>query len=306
MSREPPGRVIEGPVLEGTFVDGKYRIERLLALGGMGAVYRAEHVHEGRPVALKVLLPRQRRGAGRFYRESRLAMAVHHPNVVHTFDRGMLPDGMPYLVMELLEGRTLGERLREEEALSVRAALMVAAQVLSALAAAHAHDVIHRDLKPDNVFLVGETGASGSGPVHAKLFDFGISRSRHETAALTLDGAVVGTPEYISPEQAQGRRDIDHRTDLWSAGVLLYESLLGRVPFRGDNLHRLIVGILQEPPVPPSAVCPSIPPALEAVILRALEKRPEDRFPSALSMLEAVRSAAADAGVVHRNDAAHG
>jgi serine/threonine-protein kinase len=275
-------------VLAGTFVDGKFRVEERIGIGGMAAVYRAEQVHLGRPVAMKVLLRRHRSEGRRFYQEARLAMSIRHPNVVRTFDRGILPDGMPYMVMELLEGDTLGERLRDEGALPVDEAVTIAEQMLRALSAAHALGVIHRDLKPDNVFLTG-----GAEELHATLIDFGISRALDDAMPrMTLRGTTLGTPEYISPEQARGENDVDQRTDLWSAGVVLYECLTGRLPFgTGDDLERLLVSILRHAPEPPGRFSPEIPASLETVVLTALEKRPRDRYRTADDMLHALYTA---------------
>jgi len=275
-------------VLAGTFVDGKFRVEERIGIGGMAAVYRAEQVHLGRPVAMKVLLRRHRSEGRRFYQEARLAMSIRHPNVVRTFDRSILPDGMPYMVMELLEGDTLGERLRDEGALPVDEAVTIAEQMLRALSAAHALGVIHRDLKPDNVFLTG-----GAEELHATLIDFGISRALDDAMPrMTLRGTTLGTPEYISPEQARGENDVDQRTDLWSAGVVLYECLTGRLPFgTGDDLERLLVSILRHAPEPPGRFSPEIPASLETVVLTALEKRPRDRYRTADDMLHALYTA---------------
>lgn len=281
---------MDDDVLEGTFVDGKYRVGQEIASGGMAAVYRAEQVHLGRAVAMKVLHPHHGSERRRFYQEARHAMSMFHPHVVRTFDRGILPDGRPYIVMELLDGITLGRRLDRDGPLDVGQGLALAEQVLSALTAAHDLGIVHRDLKPDNVFLEGGLPARAR-PV-AKLLDFGISRGLHAEARMTLSGVTLGTPEYISPEQARGEADVDHRTDLWSLGVVLYESLTGQLPFPTGNLHALLVAILRSQPVAPSEHVPTIPPALDELILTALEKRPADRFASAAEMMWAARDLA--------------
>jgi serine/threonine-protein kinase len=277
-------------VLVGTFVDGKYRIEEPIALGGMAAVYQATQVHLGRTVAMKVLLPRHQSESKRFYQEAKLAMSIFHPNVVRTFDRGILPDGMPYMVMELLEGCTLGDYLDAHGSLSVAQTLALGEQILGALSATHALGIVHRDLKPDNVFLEG--GLAGAGAPEAKLLDFGISRALRASARMTLSGITLGTPEYLSPEQARGERDVDHRTDLWSVGVLLYECLTGLLPFVGADLQKLLFAILGQTPAPPSHHAPGIPRSLDAIILSALAKKPSERFPTADDMREALQEAA--------------
>ena len=281
---------MSAPVLVGTFVDGKYRIEEPIALGGMAAVYRATQVHLGRTVAMKVLLPRHQSESKRFYQEAKLAMSIFHPNVVRTFDRGILPDGMPYMVMELLEGVTLGEHLDEHGPLSVAQTLALGEQILSALSATHALGIVHRDLKPDNVFLEG--GLRDGAAPEAKLLDFGISRALRASARMTLSGITLGTPEYLSPEQARGERDVDHRTDLWSVGVVLYECLTGRLPFASGDLQTLLFSILGDRPDPPSRHCPAVPPSLDALILAALAKKPSERFATAEAMLEALQESA--------------
>ena len=276
----------------GQLVEGKYRIEALIGRGGMGAVFRATNERIEKPVALKVLYRGYEPGSAeerRFLREARIAGSLGHPHIVEVFDLGHLDDGKPFQVMELLRGRSLADRIRLEGALPEAEALDVAEQVLSALGAAHERGVVHRDLKPDNVFLVERRGET-----IAKLLDFGVSKSlADQTLTITLTGVVVGTPSYLSPEQARGERDVDHRADLWAMGVLLYQAVTGVLPFNADSYERLLYRILQCQPVPPSKFQPRLTPAVEAVILRALSLDRAERPASAEAMLALLRAARA-------------
>jgi serine/threonine protein kinase len=266
--------------LFGLTLDGKYRLDELIGRGGMGVVYRAEHTGLRRKVAVKVLLRGHEAGSEskrRFEREARTAGNIGHPNIVQVFDLGSLPDGSPYLVMELLQGTSLADKLKIEGALPIAQACDVVAQVLSALDAAHEKGIVHRDLKPDNVFLTTDG--------QVKLLDFGISKNvLDETLSLTRTGIVVGTPYYLAPEQARGERNIDHRVDLWAAGVLLYEALTGMLPFSADNYNALIAKILTQRPAPVGAVRPTISPLLEAVVMKALSFDAAGRFRDAREM----------------------
>ncbi|NOY90729.1 MAG: serine/threonine protein kinase [Deltaproteobacteria bacterium] len=282
-------------------VEGKYRIDKLIGKGGMGAVYQAEHVKLGKQVAIKVLL--EGHGAGssaakRFAREARAAGSIGHPNIVQVFDLGTLEDGAPYLVMELLDGETLADRLELAGAIPSELTIQIMEQILSALHAAHERGIIHRDLKPDNVFLTqGRTG------VTAKLLDFGVSKNivDENTMSLTRTGAVVGTPYYLAPEQARGDRVMDRRVDIWAAGVLMYEALTGMLPFNADNYNALLVKILQQRPVPPSRIRPTLPPALEAVIMTAMAHEADERFATAEEMLEALEGAKKSQAQIEQN-----
>ncbi|MDW8362241.1 MAG: serine/threonine-protein kinase [Myxococcales bacterium] len=273
-------------------VDGRYRIESLIGRGGMGAVYRAVHTRIEKPVAIKVLLRGHEPGSAasrRLMREARIAGSLGHANVVEVYDLGQLPDGTPYLVMELLEGETLAHRIELLGALPLGEVLCIGEQVLEGLGAAHERGIVHRDLKPDNVFLVRRPGQAE--PL-VKILDFGVSKSVDEnTLSLTMTGSVVGTPYYLAPEQARGERKVDRRVDIWAAGVLLYEALTGRVPFRADSYNALLVKILHSRPLPPSSLRPGLPTAIESVVMRALQFEPDDRYPSAAAMLDALRSA---------------
>jgi serine/threonine protein kinase len=260
-----------------------YEIKAPLGEGGMGAVYLAEHPLMGRKVAIK-LLKRELAGdpaiVQRFINEARAATAIRHPNIIDVLDLGILPDGCPYIVMELLEGESLGQRVRRQGTLPVVDALEIASQVTAALAAAHAKGIVHRDLKPENLFLVRDESVSGR--LQVKVLDFGIAKLQAEVSGVsTRSGSVLGTPPYMSPEQCRGiSRDLDHRTDVYALGIILYEMLCGTPPFVAEGFGDVLMMHMSQQPPPPRARNPQIPEALERTILRALEKKKEDRFPS--------------------------
>jgi serine/threonine protein kinase len=262
-----------------------FAIKRLLGEGGMSSVYEAEHSLIRRKVAVKVLkseLSVDGAQVQRFFNEARATSAIRHPNIVEVIDVGRLADGVPYLVMELLEGESLGERLERLGSLEIPVALDFAHQAASALIAAHALRVVHRDLKPDNLFIVPDQRLADRELV--KVLDFGIAKLRGELAAPPFDtmvGAVLGTPPYMSPEQCRGLpEEIDERTDVYALGIILYEMLCGRPPFLADGAGELMMMHMTAKPQPPSELRDDISPHLERVILRTLEKRREDRFAS--------------------------
>ena len=274
----------------GQVLEGKYRLVRLLGEGGMGSVYEAQHEIIGRRCAVKFLHPEIARNAEvvkRFVREAQAASAIGHPGIIDIYDVGTTPDGAPYLVMEFLDGRPLASYLGGGRRLPPVQAVELIAQALAALAAAHRRGVVHRDLKPDNLYVVERPGM----PSAVKLLDFGISKftqgGRPEDR-MTRTGTVLGTPYYMAPEQAAGRPDVDYRLDLYAMGVILYECLTGRVPFEGENYNQVMVRILTEDPLRPRALEPSIPEGLEEVVLRAMERDRERRYGSAEEMLRAL------------------
>jgi serine/threonine-protein kinase len=278
---------------------GNYRIISKLGEGGVGEVYLAEHPDIGRKVAIKFVrraLAEEPTLYGRFMGEARAANAIQHPNIVEVLDFGRLADGQPYIVMEYLPGESLAARLERLGPLPVAAALDLAAQVAGVLAAAHAKAIVHRDLKPDNVFLVASRSSAGGEAV--KVLDFGIAKlqgSLRDGSPHTRTGSLLGTPVYMSPEQCRGIREIDARTDIYALGVMLFEMVAGRPPFVSEGLGDLMdMHMNREPPLLRSLV-PSAPRGLEALIARALAKRPEDRFTSAAD-LQAVLQDLAVAG----------
>ncbi|MFO0669399.1 MAG: serine/threonine-protein kinase [Polyangiaceae bacterium] len=282
----------------GTVVSDRYRVEELLGQGAMGAVYRATHVHMRKRVALKVLLPElsgREDIVARFEREAMAAAHIEHPNVVAATDFGRLPNGAFFLVLEYVEGRSLREALAVERRFTPRRAARIGAQIASALARAHSLGIVHRDLKPDNVMLVRREGpatATASGALATsppaeddtvKVLDFGIAKvsagmSPDGGKVLTQVGAVFGTPEYMAPEQAMGEA-VDGRADLYALGVTLYEMLSGHRPFEADSPIVLLTKHVSEAPAPISVRAPevSIPPALEALVMRLLAKKREER-----------------------------
>jgi serine/threonine protein kinase len=274
----------------GQLLDKKYRVVRLLGEGGMGAVYEAEHTLIRRRCAVKFLhaeIARNDEIVKRFVREAQAASSIGHPGIIDIYDVGVTPDGAPYLVMELLEGRSLATLLDSQKSLPVPQAVEIVVQALGALAVAHSRGIVHRDLKPDNLFIRQVPGA----PPSTKILDFGISHvdtGGAPDSKLTRTGSVLGTPMYMAPEQAGGLKEVDQRLDLYAMGVILYECLTGRVPFLADNYNRLLVMILGEPFPAPRALNPSIPAELEAVIIKAMARRREDRYGSADEMLRAL------------------
>lgn len=286
--------------LVGNTLEGKYKIENKLGEGGMGAVYIGEHLMMKRRVAIKTLLPQfttNDNAVQRFQREAQAASAIGHPNIVTIHDLGQTPDGMLYIVMELLDGRDLGQEVRHLKNQGVSLmdptrAFGVMTQVAEGLAAAHEKGVVHRDLKPDNIFL--SPGRDGADRV--RLLDFGISKIRTpspDQARLTTDGSLLGTPYYMSPEQAQGKSDIDHRADIYAYGVILYELLTGRVPFEDDNMLRVIAMHALEEPPPPRSINANISPDVEGIIQRAMAKDPAVRFQTMNDVLAALKAAGA-------------
>jgi serine/threonine-protein kinase len=256
---------------------GNFRVVRALGRGGMGTVYLAEHPVIGSKVAIKFLhesMAGSPELVGRFYDEARAVNLIGHENIVGIFDLSLLPPARYYIVMEYLEGETLTARLRRGQ-VPLPVALDILLQLCDALHCAHERGVIHRDLKPDNVFLVKRRGKDH----FVKLVDFGIAKLRDAPpgAKHTAAGMIVGTPEYMAPEQCDNRA-VDARTDLYALGVMAYELASGRLPFAGRTITQLLLAHLKEPPEPPRQLNPAVPPALEAAVLRALAKKPEDRF----------------------------
>ena len=270
---------------------GKYKVERLLGQGGMGSVWLGTHVITGRQVAVKVLDDRFLANTAvvqRFGREARAASAIQHEGIVEVLDLDMTEEGVPFLVMEFLEGESLATRIERKGKLSEEETVRLGVQLLDALNAAHDRGVIHRDLKPDNVFVV-PTGRRGE---RVKILDFGISSKNDEvTAKLTVTGSVLGTPHYMSPEQASGDQDLDRRADIYAAGVLLYECVVGQVPFDAPNYNKLLRTILEAKPISPIERGAMISRNVEAVILNAMHGDREERPPTANALKAALLAA---------------
>src|SRR5579885_2673017 len=259
----------------GKVFDGRYLIERKLGAGGMADGYLAEDQELGRHVALKLLNARHAHDeqfVERFRREAQSAAGLNHPNIVSIFDRGYAEDTY-YIAMEYLDGRTLKELIVRNGPTPIPIAIDYARQVLAAIAFAHRHGVVHRDIKPHNV-VVGKDG-------RLKVTDFGIARSG--ASQMTEAGSIVGTAQYLSPEQARGA-PVDPRSDIYSLGIVLYEMLTGKVPFSGDAPVEIAMKHLSQVPEPPSKLRPNVPHDLDAVVMRALAKDPEQRYGSAEEM----------------------
>jgi serine/threonine-protein kinase len=285
----------------GTVLFGQFELLELCGEGAMGTVYRAWQTGMERQVAVKILRADLLRDASivkRFDREARAVARLTHPNIVTVFLVGETEDGLPFLVMEFVEGESLADVLRREPRFEPMRVMRIARQVTSALAEAHAEGIVHRDLKPPNILVTHKRRAQD----FVKVLDFGIAKILREGNAqdpdtdshITKQGTIFGTPHYIAPEQAQGS-DIDHRADIYSLGVVMYRLLCGRLPFDGAGISVLLAHMQQHPPTPRTHV-PEIPEAVEAVVLRAMEKDPNRRFQSAEEMSEAIEAAALTMG----------
>ena len=261
----------------GDVLADKYTVVRALGRGGMGLVLEAEHQRLGQRVALKLLLPEIRSMGeitARFEREARAVARLQGPHVARILDVDVLSDGSPFMVMELLRGRELGDELDERTKIPFREAVGYILQACAAMAEAHRMGIVHRDLKPANLFLC-ETGAHRT----VKVLDFGISKLTGDiNASMTTTASAFGTPLYMSPEQVRSVKNVDARADIWSLGVVLYELLSGELPFTHESATGILAAILTEKPVPIGKRCPEIPRPLADAVMRALEKNPEDRF----------------------------
>jgi tRNA A-37 threonylcarbamoyl transferase component Bud32 len=267
----------------GDVLASKYRLEELLGSGGMGYVYRAVNESVGRAVAIKVLRREHAENAqvvDRFLREARAANLVRHPNVVDVLDIGKEDDGTPFIVQELLVGEDLAHLVaRRGGKLPVEEVCDLLLPVIDAVAEAHAHGVVHRDIKPENVFLA----RSARGPV-PKLLDFGISKVRAPDLQATEVGMMMGTPAYMAPEQVQGARDADARSDVWGLGVMMFELIAGRMPFDAPDPATLFIAIATKDAPTLLDVKAEVVPAISRVVERCLRRRPDERYPSAAEL----------------------
>jgi eukaryotic-like serine/threonine-protein kinase len=282
-------------VQPGDLISGKYRLLRQLGRGGMGSVWAGRNELTDRDFAIKFLLPelaKNREALHRFFLEARACGQIKHPAVVAVYDMGQAEDGTPYLVMELMEGEGLDQRLARSGVFRPGEAAACVGFIARGLEEAHIRGLVHRDLKPANVFFA----IDDRGEVVPKVLDFGVSKATSAADpkfVRTNTGAVLGSPAYMSPEQARGDEDIDGRSDVWSLGVILYESLTGRVPFDGQNYNMLMVNIITQPHKPAIELNPTIPEDLSELIDRALKKHPDQRIATARELsdrLDAIAS----------------
>ncbi|HVY29147.1 MAG TPA: serine/threonine-protein kinase [Polyangiaceae bacterium] len=285
---------------EGDILAGKFRIERVLGVGGMGMVVSAMHIHLDERVAIKFLLPEalsNGEAVARFGREARAAVKIKSEHVARVIDVGALETGAPYMVMELLRGHDLSNILRDSGALPVHLAVQYVLQACEALAEAHAIGIVHRDLKPANLFLT----ARADGSPCIKVLDFGISKVTGKSGSgsdmgMTRTQSIMGSPLYMSPEQMASAKDVDQRSDIWAIGCVLYELVTGRVPFEAETMPQLCTLILHAEPPSPRTIRPEIPEQLEQAILRCLRKPREQRYANVAALANDLAFFAPDAG----------
>ncbi|MFZ5891969.1 MAG: serine/threonine-protein kinase [Myxococcota bacterium] len=277
----------------GELIDGKYLVQRLIGRGGMGAVYEGRHTLVERRVAIKVVFDEvaaSDSGASRFEREVRAAGRIGNDHILEIYDVGALPNGTRYMVSEFLDGEALSARLARQGPLPPQVIGHLMLQLLTGLAAAHHVGILHRDLKPDNIFLVREKAGKVD---FVKIIDFGISKFQplsgtSDAMKMTATGVVVGTPYYLSPEQARGLKDIDARSDLYAVGVIMYECATGRVPFHAESFNQLLFKIALEEPAPLETLVPGIDPWFVGLVQKAMARDPAHRFQSALEMRDEI------------------
>ncbi|HET9623001.1 MAG TPA: serine/threonine-protein kinase, partial [Kofleriaceae bacterium] len=267
---------MKGLAAVGDVLAGKYRVDKILGIGGMGMVVAATHLEIDQRVALKFMLPGSHESpesSARFLREARAAGRLNSEHVCRVSDVGRFDNGAPYIVMEYLQGENLGAILRRRGPLRVADAVDYVLQAIEGLAEAHAHGIIHRDLKPDNLFFHKRNDGGGT----VKILDFGISKISIEGLS-TKTGDIMGSPAYMAPEQMESTRNVDHRADIWSIGVVLYQLVVGHPPFQGDTLPLLCMHVVNDEPTAMSAIRADLPEGFEAVVMRCLRKEPEERF----------------------------
>jgi serine/threonine-protein kinase len=281
---------MNAPVAPGDLLAGKYRVERVLGKGGMGMVVAAMHLALEKRVALKFLLPEVAQNqelVARFAREAKAASRIESEHCARVLDTGQLESGAPFMVMEYLEGSDLAQLVKQQGALAPQDAIEYVLQACEALAEAHVAGIVHRDLKPANLFLIRR--ADGSPCI--KVLDFGISKialASDQGQGMTQTSALMGSPNYMAPEQLKSARNVDARADIWSLGIILQELLTGEVAFKADTVPELYISILQSPPIPLRSRRPDAPAAMEAIITRCLEKDPGRRFASVGELAQAL------------------
>jgi eukaryotic-like serine/threonine-protein kinase len=282
---------VEKDVAPQGLVAGKYRLTHLIGRGGMGSVWEGTHTTLGTQVAVKFIeaeYAESPEARNRFESEARAAAKLRSKHVVEVYDHGVTDDGRPFIVMEYLRGEPLDKRLDRVGRIAPKDAARMIMQVCRALSKAHASGIVHRDLKPENVFLVWD---DEDGADVAKVVDFGIAKftdNQMGNSSATRTGSVLGTPYYMSPEQARGLRTVDHRSDLWSVGVITYRCLVGSLPFEGEAVGDLLVKLCTAPLPIPSQLAPDLPPGFDAWFAKALSREPEGRFSTAAELAESL------------------
>jgi serine/threonine protein kinase len=282
---------VEKDVAPPGLVAGKYRLTQLIGRGGMGSVWEGTHISLGTHVAVKFIdaeYAESPEARNRFENEARAAAKLRSKHVVEVYDHGMTDDGRPFIVMEYLRGEPLDKRLDRVGRIPPKDTARIIMQVSRALAKAHASGIVHRDLKPENVFLVWD---DEDGADVAKVVDFGIAKftdNQLANSSATRTGSVLGTPYYMSPEQARGLRSVDHRSDLWSVGVITYRCMVGSLPFDGEAVGDLLVKLCTAPLPIPSQLAPDLPPGFDAWFAKALSREPDGRFSTAPELAEAL------------------
>lgn len=284
------------PPTSSSLVAGKYQLVRCIGQGGMGSVWEGRHTSLGTRVAIKFIeadYADNGEARSRFDREARAAASLQSKHAIQIFDHGVTEDGKPYIVMEMLVGEPLDKRIQRIGQLPLQDTTRILQQVGRALTQAHDKGIVHRDLKPENIFLVASPDDDDE---IAKVLDFGIAKIQNDGSpgltSSTKTGAVLGTPYYMSPEQARGLRNVDHRTDIWSLGVIAFRAVTGRLPFEGESVGDLLVKICTSPIPVPSEVLPGLPPAFDTWFLRALDRDPARRFASVPEAMDALAFAA--------------
>jgi eukaryotic-like serine/threonine-protein kinase len=287
----------QGSDLVGTVLGDAYRLTRLIGRGGMGSVYEGVQLRLNKRVAVKLMareLAANAEALARFRREAEVTSQLGHPHIVQVFDFGAAPSGEPYLVMEFLEGEALDRRIERLGRLPLEMVRHVVRQTAAALEAAHAQGIVHRDLKPANILLLSLPGEAD----FVKVVDFGISKVKAATTRITRSSMLIGTPEYMSPEQASGHADeVDHWSDQWALAAMTYQMLAGQPPFAAEDVRALLFQVTLNDPPPLRSRVPDLPPEIEAVVMRGLSKKPSDRFPSITAFARALDGESAEAAV---------